>query len=69
MTSLGFTPSYGSGGVTQEQLDNIAAGAVGFVNHGAIAGTARPTGYGSIEWVGSVEPTNAVNGDIWINTA
>lgn len=41
----------------------------GFVNHGAVAGTARPTGYASIEWVGSIEPTNAVNGDTWVNTA
>lgn len=41
----------------------------GFVNHGAVAGTARPTGYASIEWVGSVEPTNAIDGDTWVNTA
>ena len=41
----------------------------GFVNHGVTAGTARPTGHASIEWVGSVEPTNAVDGDTWIDTA
>lgn len=41
----------------------------GYVNHGATAGTARPLGYTSVEWVGSVEPTNAINGDTWINTA
>ena len=41
----------------------------GFINHGATAGTARPTGFTSVEWVGSVEPTNAVNGDTWIDTS
>lgn len=46
-----------------------SASTKGFKNHGAIAGTARPTGYASIEWYGSVEPTNAVDGDTWINTA
>lgn len=39
------------------------------VNHGATAGTARPSGYGSVEWIGSVEPTNAINGDTWIDTS
>lgn len=37
----------------------------GFVNHGSTAGTARPSGYASIEWFGTVEPTNAINGDTW----
>ncbi len=46
-----------------------SASGKGFVNHGATAGTARPTGYASIEWIGSVEPTNAINGDTWVNTA
>ncbi len=45
-----------------------SASSKGFVNHGATAGTARPTGYASIEWIGSVEPTNAVDGDTWVNT-
>ena len=39
------------------------------VNHGATAGTARPSGYGSVEWIGSVEPTNAVDGDTWVDTS
>lgn len=46
----------------------LSANGKGFVNHGATAGTARPTGFASIEWCGSVEPTNAVNGDTWVNT-
>lgn len=41
----------------------------GHVEHGATAGTTRPTGFTSVEWVGSVEPTNAVNGDTWIDTS
>jgi len=40
----------------------------GHVAHGATAGTARATGFTSVEWVGSVEPTNAENGDTWIDT-
>ena len=41
----------------------------GHIAHGATASTARPTGFTSVEWVGSVEPTNAVNGDTWVDTA
>jgi hypothetical protein len=44
-------------------------GGKGFVNHGATAGTARPTGFESVEWYGSVEPTNAVDGDTWFDTS
>lgn len=36
------------------------------VNHGATAGTARPTVTGIVLWIGSVEPTNAVDGDLWL---
>lgn len=53
----------------QAALDSKAASAnaLGYVNHGATAGTTRPTGYAAVVWVGTVEPTNAVNGDIWEN--
>jgi len=40
----------------------------GFVNHGAVAGTARPVGPVSVEWYGAVQPTNAIVGDTWIDT-
>lgn len=40
----------------------------GTINHGATAGTTRPTDFDSVEWIGSVEPTNATNDDTWINT-
>ena len=47
----------------------VNAGSVmGWVEHGAAAGTARPVGFGAVFWVGSVEPTNALNGDIWVDT-
>lgn len=45
----------------------VPLAAKGFVNHGAVAGTARPAGYASVEWFGTVEPTNAINGDTWID--
>jgi hypothetical protein len=38
------------------------------VSHGSTAGTARPTGIGAVYWIGSVEPTNAINGDQWYDT-
>lgn len=44
------------------------ADTVGVVVHGATAGTARPSGFGSIQWIGSVEPTNAADNDTWIDT-
>lgn len=40
----------------------------GVVFHAADATVTRPTGYASVEWIGSVTPTNAVDGDTWINT-
>lgn len=42
-------------------------GAKGFVAHGAEAGIARPSQQ-SVEWQGSVEPSNAINGDTWLKT-
>lgn len=41
---------------------------MGYVVHGAVAGTARPTGFGVVMWIGTVQPTNSIDGDIWINT-
>lgn len=54
---------------TKSDITDFPAALKGFVNHGATAGTARPSGYASIEWYGNVEPTNAINGDTWVNTA
>jgi hypothetical protein len=35
------------------------------LRHGGTAGAARPGGYAGVTWMGSVEPTNAVEGDVW----
>jgi hypothetical protein len=43
-------------------------GTLGYVYHGAVADTVRPTGYAAVYWVGSVEPVNMANGDIWTST-
>lgn len=50
-------------------LEDVAANGKGFVNHVADADVARPTGFASIEWLGSVEPNNAADGDSWIDTS
>lgn len=38
------------------------------VAHGATAGTTRPAGAARVFWLGSVQPTNAVQYDRWINS-
>lgn len=43
--------------------------AVGYANHGADNTVVRPTGYSAIIWVGSVEPSNAIAGDIYIEVS
>ncbi len=47
----------------------IGAGGGGTMRvvHGAVASTARPS-VPFVEWVGSVEPTNAIDGDTWYQT-
>lgn len=60
----------GAQGDTADAVDTaLGANGKGVVQHGATAGTARPTAFAFIEWVGSVEPTNAIDGDTWIDTA
>lgn len=46
----------------------IAANGLGVCVHGATAGTARPTGFAVVFWIGTVEPSNAVDNDVWMNT-
>lgn len=59
------TTAYADGAVSTSK-----AGAVGVVVHGATASTARPSGWASIMWVGSVSPTNAAAGtDFWLDTS
>lgn len=50
-------------------LTAVKSGAMGVVIHGAVAGTARPTGYGAIHWIGSVSPTNSIDNDVWTDTS
>jgi polygalacturonase len=44
------------------------SGSVGVALHGSNASFTRPTGYGSIEWIGTVEPANAEDGDTFVDT-
>ena len=39
------------------------------VNHGTQANTSRPVGAIAVYWIGTVEPNNAQNGDIWVGGA
>lgn len=49
-----------------EDVDPAPIGsAMGVVVHGSNAGIARPTGYVSVTWIGSVEPTHMAVNDIW----
>lgn len=36
------------------------------VNHAADANVARPSGAPAVYWIGTVEPVNALDGDLWI---
>lgn len=47
-------------------LDLSVAGK-GFIAHGSTAGTTRPAGFASVEWFGTVEPLNWIDGDTWID--
>lgn len=46
----------------------IADNTKGVIDHGAVASTVRPAEFFSVQWQGTVEPTNAINGDTWIDT-
>ncbi len=39
---------------------------LGVVLHGESATDIRPTGFKQIVWIGTVQPTNAIAGDIWV---
>lgn len=49
-------------------LVTTTANAIGFVNHGATASTARPAGFVMIIWTGSVHPTNSTGIDLVVRT-
>jgi len=39
------------------------------VTHGSTASYSRPAVSVAVIWIGSVEPTNAIDGDVWLNTS
>lgn len=44
------------------------SGGGGIVYHGSNASQARPDVEYPVLWVGSVEPTNALDGDVWLHS-
>lgn len=55
---------------SRHRNSDFLGGAKGYVSHGGDADTPRPTGYASIEWMGWVEPNNAiVEIDTWAEIA
>ena len=46
----------------------LDASGLSYINHGVTGTAARPTDFEGAVFVGSVTPTNAVDGDIWIDT-
>jgi hypothetical protein len=58
-------------GLGYEVLPTINASAVMcVVAHGATASTARtPVDAGAVYWIGTVTPTNAIAGDLYVNTS
>lgn len=54
--------------VTVTGGSGFSANVMGEIAHGSTAGTSRPVGFSVVTWVGSVEPDNAVNNDIWVDT-
>jgi hypothetical protein len=79
--TAGTTSQYYRGDKTFQTLDKTAVGlgnvdnvsvtgaGMGVVVHGSTAGTARPSGFAVITWIGTVSPTNATNNDIWIDNS
>lgn len=45
----------------------VSGGYGAIVDHGGDAGVARPTTTRPVLWRGTVEPTNAIDGDDWLN--
>ena len=68
LDSLGFIP------YTKEEvntlIDGVGSGVEAtevmiVVNHGTMANAARPLA-GAVYWIGSVEPINAIDEDLWV---
>ena len=65
--NTGATGPVGSAASVTTANVSTARGLI-FVNHGSTAGTARPSASGAVIWIGSVQPTNATSGDIWMSS-
>lgn len=52
------------GGAATTVEEALSTKGVGYVKHGAVASTARPTGFKMVIWEGIVEPTNATAEDL-----
>jgi len=52
-----------------DAIDAAKAGALGVVIHGDVDDVARPEGYGSVQWIGSVAPLNSEDYDLWTDTS
>lgn len=61
-----FLPNL-SGVKKESQTSSLGEVKVSVV-HGSTAGTTRPITNSSVEWIGSIEPTNANDNDTWIDT-
>lgn len=61
--ALGDDENFASNIITS--ISGVKSGSVGVVIHGSDPNVVRPTGYGVIHWIGSVDPVNATNNDYW----
>jgi hypothetical protein len=70
-TPTAHKTSHSTGGADALAPSDIGAVAVAtglvVVSHGSDASVARPTA-GVVYWIGSVQPTNALNADLWYDT-
>ena len=56
--------------ITESQISDLSKSDITkTVYHGSNANITRPSGFGHVQWVGSIEPINAENNDTWIDTS
>lgn len=69
MKHLGSTLETPAVALAGSDLAGTLAMFVVVVSHGSNASTARPAGAPLVYWKGSVEPNNALAGDLWYDTS
>ena len=64
------TAKIAAGGIAPSAVTGTAltAANASIVSHGANAAVARPTLSTPVTWVGTSEPANAIDGDVWIDS-